>query len=710
MHKYVLGISMSSHDRSAALLRDGTVVGAVAEERLDRRKRSQGFYEGDSGGLVLPPLRAIARVLSESGIGLHEVDLVVCGRSVRTCRDELIKALPVDPERVVEPPAPGHHLAHAYSAYATSPFKDSAVLVLDEQGYRHDDGRFERGSWFLGESGALQTCRRFTGTRTNLSLGMFFDVFAALTGLSEAGLPAAGKLMALASYGRAHEDWPELVSLAADGDVDVSLEALDHFLESVAGVPVFPGHRNRPAGSLEGFDKKYRAVHWGTPLAADLAAHAQAELERGVLHTAATLRLETGARHLSYAGGVALNCTANSRLLEAGFEDVFVQPAATDDGCAIGLAYYGWIEVLGRSREPVKRFSSVLGPRYTSADSKSAWAAYGLEGHVSSAEPAAVAGLLAEGKLVCRVDGRSEWGPRALGHRSIIADPCRPGIVETLNSRVKFREPFRPFGISIDADQAPSLLELDSVPASLGPYMLAVARTRDDRLGSVSHKDGTIRYQLVAEEDGSYHQLLRAFGDLTGLPAVINTSFNTLGEPLVETPEDAVRQFLVSGADVLVIGDELLDLTALDPQVSEQSIRLAEQQTVVDPLHLALRHEAAGYPKAAAEVLSLAPPVTLADGADKLREFEALQMRLAIIEGDTSRAAAHAQRVLELSGMPRAAAEAAEVLNSVSFKGPHVNAAVAKVLLSLVPQGGAVHTIRALLSDGEARPADSVKE
>lgn len=639
-------------------------------------------------------------MLREAGIGLDDVDLVVCGRSITTCREDLLRYLPLDPDRVVEPALPAHHLAHAYSAYATAPFADCDVLVIDEQGQWLPDNTFERCTWFAGEGGPLQLQQRFLGRRDELSLGMFFDVFAALTGLSEAGLPAAGKLMALAAHGQPRADWPVLLQLAPDGDVTVGLGAADAFLEE-AKLPVTPGYEGWSPQSLDGLRLKYQPIHWGTPLAADLARKAQDELETAVVHHATSLRRVSGRRHLAYAGGVALNCTANAHLTKAGYTDVFVHPAATDDGTAIGLAAYGRIEVLGHERRPVRRFSPHLGPRYPQARREMALRTYGLAEYVRQAEAADVADLLASGKIVCWFDGRSEWGPRALGARSILADPTAEGTVARLNSEVKFREPFRPFGLSIAERDAHDLLDLEGVPRSLAPYMLCVARVRDDRLRHVQHDDGTVRYQSVSAGQDRYHRLLLAMESRIGIAAVLNTSFNTFGEPLVESPEDAVRQFLLCGADALFMDGVLVELAALPKDVLRQARSIALADTAVEPLRLALQQEAAGFVQAARSTIAQVPR-DLALGAPALRDRSGLLMRLALADADQEAALRHADDVLHWSGLPPVAASAATTIAAHGCSPAFPQADAAALLAALAPQGQAAVTLRAVFGTTDA--------
>ncbi|GDY33979.1 carbamoyltransferase C-terminal domain-containing protein [Gandjariella thermophila] len=698
-NKYILGVSMSSHDRSAALLRDGRIVAAISEERIDRRKKSQGFYS-DGAHLVLPPMASITHVLREAGITLDNLEMLVCGRSITTCRDTLLSYLPIDPDRVVEPPIPAHHLGHAYSAYATAPFDNCDILVIDEQGHWLPNGTFERCTWFSGANGPLALERRFLGSSETLSLGMFFDVFAALTGLSEAGLPAAGKLMALAAYGETRPDWPQLSAKHPDGDVRISLAELNTFLEQ-AGVPVHDGYSGWQPDTLEGLRLKFRPIHWRSDLAADLARKAQDELESALLHNALALRAASGRSHLAYAGGLALNCTANARLLETGYQDVFIHPAATDDGVAVGLAAYGWIEALGQPRRPERRFSAHLGMSYSSSARMKALERYGLANHTYPAGVDDVADLLAKGRIVCWFAGRSEWGPRALGARSILADPTAEGIVSKLNGRVKFREPFRPFGISVAAHVADELLELDDGPRSLSPYMLSVARVRNPRLHHVQHGDGTVRYQTVGAEHEVYHRLLLAMGERIGVAAVLNTSFNTLGEPLVETPQDAVRQFLLCGADALFLDGQLIELTAMPEETRQRAVRAAWADSGKDPLRIALQQEAAGYPEAARDTVTKVE-ACLALGSQWIRERAGLLMRLALTDSDPIAGAQYAEEVLHWSGMPEVAAAAAGVIAEHGMSKALPNSDAAQLLAALAPQGQAVPTLRAVFTDTTA--------
>jgi carbamoyltransferase len=635
---------------------------------------------------VLPPLGAITYVVRQAGITLDDIELLVCGRSITTCSEQLLAYVPISADRVVEPAPPAHHLAHAYSAYLTAPFPECDVLVLDEQGH-HVDGRFERGTWFSGATAALEAGPRYWGGDEILSLGMFYDIAAALCGLAEAALPAAGKLMALAGFGRHRADWPTLFDLRADGDAVLTLATLDAFLQKTVKLSTEPGYHDFTPRGVEDLRLKYQPAYWTDDVARDLATKAQQELERALLHIVRSRHAETARPWLAYAGGVALNCTANARLCETGYRDVFVHPAATDDGAAVGLAAYGWIETLQQPRLPARRFSARLGKVYEPATVTSAVARYGLQAHAGPADAEAVADLLAQGSIVCWFEGGSEWGPRALGARSILADVTVPGIVDHINATVKFREPFRPFGISVAEEDLATLVDVTGVAPALAPYMLAVARPRTPVLDSVVHHDGTVRYQSVGVDQPAYHRLLLRMRHHVGHAVVLNTSFNTAGEPLVETPDDAVRQFLLSGADALYLQGIMVRRRDVPDDTMADALRTATRMSHIDPLRNALSVEAAGYPDtAAAAVRRLA--VTRSWGPDVLRERAALLMRVSAATASHD-SAGHAVEVLRWSGLPGVAVQAAEILadRANGAEGsPHPDAAR---LLALLGRRGA---------------------
>lgn len=707
---YVLGVSMSNHDRAACLLRNGHVVGAIAEERLDRRKRSEGFYARNARRIVLPPLAAITYVLQQGGVSLDQVDLVVCGRSMRLCRDDLLVYLPLSPERVVEPHMPGHHLAHAYSAYGVAPFEKLAVLVIDEQGHHLSSGVFEKCSWYQGAAGPLERLDRFEGGPNDLSLGMFYNAFGALTSLSEAGKPAAGKLMGLAPNGRFRPDWPALIDCdATTGDTQISLRRLDTFFAHNAGLIIRPGYEDFTVTQLDELLIKYIPVRWQADLAADLARKAQDELEAAVLHISRALHQRTGVTALAYAGGVALNCSANRRLRESGWEDVFVQPAATDDGNAMGLAYYGWIEALGRPRTAERLFNPFTGRQYARSEVTETLAAYDLESHAPKVDPVAeAAARLERGEVLGWFQGPSEWGPRALGARSFVASPLVPGIRDRLNTTVKYREAFRPFAISTTSEGLAALVEMEGLPAALGPYMLVAGAVVDPRLSELRHVDGTVRYQVVDPNvQPIWHALISAFGARTGFPALLNTSFNTLGEPLVESPDDALRQFLVTGADALILEDRLIARDEIPASVLGAATTRAWQNLRLDPLQTALGLEAAGYQAESLRVLEylgFTAERALSKGPAALRSYHSLVQRAAARRGDLATAREHANQVLRWSALSPEAFSAANFLAESDEGGRR---GMGRLLRAIAPTGAAYDRV-AGLPDWLARAATGI--
>ncbi|SDC61531.1 carbamoyltransferase C-terminal domain-containing protein [Shouchella lonarensis] len=601
MPTYILGVSMSNHDRSAALMKDGEIISAISEERLDRRKKSDGFYAKNDREIVLPPLASITYVLQQSGIELNQVDFLVCGRSIKSCKKELLKYVPIGKEKVIEADIPSHHLMHAYSAYGVSPFYESAVLVIDEQGHHVGDGRFEKVTLYHSKDSKLELIKSFYGDTNNLSLGMFYDIFAALIGLSEAGVPSAGKLMGLAPYGKKREYWGSLLDISRNGDIHINLARLDAFFSNI--LPFRKGMEEKSINSIQDFLYKYVPVDWNTQLAFDLAFKAQEELEKAIEAISLLLMGLTDSNNLSYAGGVALNCTANSKFKSHGWEDVFIQPAATDDGVAIGLCYYCWIERLGRKKS-CQLFNPFLGKSYSNDEICSSIDKLGLLKYAVTVNPSeSGAAFLGEEKVVGWFQGGSEWGPRALGARSILASPVQPLVVDKINKNIKYRESFRPFGVSIVPEEHSKIFEKNTYVKSLSPYMLNLAKAKGV-LKEVRHVDGTVRFQEVKKEvQPLYFSLIKNVGDIIGVNAVLNTSFNVMGEPLVETPEDAVRQFLLSNIDVLIIGNYCIEKDKI-PEKDILSLKKSLfDSSAVNLMRLVMSLEAAGFSNEALTLL-----------------------------------------------------------------------------------------------------------
>jgi carbamoyltransferase len=549
----ILGFN-STHDASAALVRDGAVVGAVEEERLSRRKHHYGFPERaldellraagarfedlDHAAFYWNPRRGLVR------FGLHVLrhlpgSLAYFRRQPGIFRDFL--ALPrllrdrygfrgrfhfVD-----------HHLAHAASAYYLSGFDDAAILTVDGTG--------EWTTTFLarGQGDAIVPLEE---VRYPHSLGKVYEALTQYLGFRP--LSGEGKVMGLASYGRpSYREAFERI-LPRNGHWDFRVDTgffryqLGNDVKYSDRLVELLGPPRAPESAIE-------------PRHQDIAASLQERIEEEALRLAAHLHRRAPSRNLCLAGGVALNCVMNGRLLrESGFREVFVCPAAGDAGSALGAALEVHRRVAGRApRATLARTD--LGPAFGEEECAAALRAAGVPFTRERDVTARTAELLAGGRVVGWFQGRMEYGPRALGQRSILADPRDPAMKDTVNLRVKRREGFRPFAPAVPLEDADRFFE-DARPS---PFMLFAFRVRPEAralLGAVTHVDGTARVQTVdAREHPRFHRLLRAFGARTGVPVLLNTSMNVRGEPLVCRPEEAVACFLGTELDALVLGD-----------------------------------------------------------------------------------------------------------------------------------------------------------
>jgi carbamoyltransferase len=535
----VLGINAVFHDPAAALVVDGRIVAAAEEERFSRRKHGKSPVPFSTWEV---PEAAARWCLDEAGLRAEDLDAVAYSyqpdlapapdgditsanweglRTLFARRAPLFlqTALPgLDPDTVCFVP---HHVAHAGSAYLASPHPDSAVMVLD--------GRGERGSYLAGRSvgGDLEL---LATQDLPHSLGLLYEELTEHLGFRRSS--DEYKVMALASYGQArHLDrFRELVSVTPDGGFRVE--------------PVDFG-RFAPKADAQGLDASH----------ADLAASVQKRLEEVILELAGWLHRQTGARSVSLAGGVALNCVANGRLAAEGpFEDVWVQPASGDSGTALGAAMY-IAHRLGDRVEPMS--TAALGRSWTD-DELRAWIdAAPVPAAWSDDVAGDVAEALAEDQLVAWFQGRSEFGPRALGHRSLLADPRRLENLERLND-VKGREQFRPVAPMVLLERCDEIF----VGVNPSPYMLFVHDVRPewrDRIPAVVHVDGTARVQTVdRRQEPLMARVLDEFERRTGVPVVVNTSLNTAGRPMVDDPRDALECFGSAPVDLLAIGRYVL--------------------------------------------------------------------------------------------------------------------------------------------------------
>jgi carbamoyltransferase len=575
-HTYILGINAYDHDVSACLLRDGEIAFAIGKERITREKHDTGFYK-----------EVVDYCLEAEGISLDDVDLVVRNCYVMpveemeerlTHQDEphfldgeerlQVKSHPFYLSNSDKVRTISHHLAHAYSGFAVCPFNEGVIMVVDGVGSYSSDVPEAQA---LGDdvhplARESESYYKFEGSKLQLlkkvwmgpSRGFLSDEFYTMPGLGAMYSRAStyvfgdwnkcGELMGLAPYGRPGKVKP-LLQLNDNGDLHV---------------PEWPAEFTQPWSdqSREPWEKSPSMSHWE-----DLAWRIQEDTEQVLLSRARWLRETTGAKNLCLVGGVALNCVANGKIArEAGFESVWIQPAAGDDGIAIGCAYYGHLEILKKPRSFVMNHA-FLGVEYKEKDvqetTSKGLARIGTKRTVSSDICAETAKALAEGKVVGWFQGRSEFGPRALGNRSIIADPRTPEMKDILNKRVKHRQPFRPFAPIVLFERAHEIFEGDED----SPYMLIAKPVKPewrDKIPAIVHVDGTARVQTVREEtNAELYRLLKAFEAITGVPVLVNTSFNIKGQPIVETPEDAMQCFLNTGIDVLVLHDMLIEKNAL---------------------------------------------------------------------------------------------------------------------------------------------------
>lgn len=584
---HILGISCYYHDAAAALLHDGVLVAAAEEERFTRRKHDPGF-----------PVHAIRFCLETAGITAGDLDYVVfyektfvkferillsClqgfPRSWRLFREAMIawhleklwirgtlcERLGADSRRIL---FAEHHLSHAASAFFCSPFEEAAILTIDGV------GEWTTASMALGKGAEIRILKEM---RFPHSLGMLYSVFTAFLGFEVN--EGEYKVMGMAPYGspRYLDKVRKLIQLYDDGSFWLDMDyfsfhyspdrAFSAKFESLFGPPRhsevpfftesagFPAYFGEPPPNMRGLAKSNQ--HY-----ADIAASVQAMTEEVILKMARALHRETGQRRLCLAGGVALNSVANGKLLREGpFEEIFVHPAAGDGGGAVGAALFVYHGLLGRPRAFVMEHG-YWGQAHSLARIQQALDQAGVRYREQTDQDQLVdhaAQLLQAGKVIGWLQGRFEWGPRALGNRSILADPRRQDMKDIVNTKIKFREPYRPFAPSVLVERATDFFELanpwNNYPARFMLLVADVRKTKQDTIPATTHVDGTGRLQAVhREQNPLYYALISRFGEATGVPVLLNTSFNLKGEPIVNTPEEALSTFMRSGMDALFLG------------------------------------------------------------------------------------------------------------------------------------------------------------
>ncbi len=570
---YILGINAYDHDVSACLLRDGAVAYGIEKERITRRKHAGGFFQ-----------EAVDYLLQAEGITLDDVDLVV-----RNCDVLPVEELEVriayqgdmaenERQQIAKSPlylpksnkvmTVSHHLAHAYSAFAASPFEDGVVMVVDGVGSYAADikepGQLTEGVNPLARES--ESYYSFKGSELTAlkkvwlqpCRGLLSDEFFNMDGLGAvysrvssyifADWNKCGEVMGLAPYGRPDAFKRRLLEMKADGELSVTP------WDAEFNQPWIPDGKAKWEASAS-------MRHWE-----DLSWRVQHDAEEVLLARARWLRETTGAKNLCMAGGVALNCVANGRIVrEAGFDNVWIQPAAGDNGIAIGCAYYGHLAVQKKPRNFVMKVAT-LGKDYGDEAARQVGNPLLVSKKTFNGSGESIcresAKLLAEGHVFGWFQGRCEFGPRALGNRSILGDPRRPEMKDILNKRVKFRQAFRPFAPIVTYERAKDIF----VGEDESPFMLRAKAVRPewkDRIPAIVHVDGSARVQTVRREHNErIYDLLTEFEKLTGVPVLVNTSFNIKGEPIVETPQDAMNCFIYTGIDYLVLHDTLVAKSA----------------------------------------------------------------------------------------------------------------------------------------------------
>jgi len=592
--KTILGISAFYHDSAAAIVQDGKIIAAAQEERFTRKRHDQAFPKNAIEFCVKEagvraedlsyvcfydkPLKKFDRILetyfayAPSGFGSFRRALPLWLKEKLFVPREIKKGL--DKKYTGPIVFCDHHESHAASAFFPSPYDRAAILTSDGV------GEWATTTWGVGEGNKIKIEKAISFPH---SLGLLYSAFTYFTGFKVNS--GEYKLMGLAPYGEpvfADLIKKELIDIKPDGSYRMNMKYFTYpdglRMTGDGFAQIFGGPARNPESQI-------------TKREMDLAASIQAVTEEIMLLTARHIHEVTKAKYLVLAGGVALNCVANGKLLrESPFDDIWIQPAAGDAGGALGAAMFCWHQLLDNERKAtgkdVQR-GSLLGPKYTTAECKAVCDAKGAKYKVFTKEEELldfVSGQMADGKVIGWMHGRMEYGPRALGARSIIGDPRNVKMQSIMNLRIKFRESFRPFAPCVLRERASDYFEMS--PKHENPYMLLVAPVLEKHrtsltpeearlmkdpdltkrvnvprssLPAITHVDYSARVQTVDEErHGRYYRLMKAFEQKTGCPVIVNTSFNVRGEPIVMTPEHAFNCFLHTDMDVLVLEDVVL--------------------------------------------------------------------------------------------------------------------------------------------------------
>ena len=598
---HILGISAFYHDSAACMVKDGNIIAAAQEERFTRKKHDPNLpvnaikYCLDHAGIKGPDLDCVAfydkpflkfeRILetylayAPVGIGsfLKAMPLWI---KKKIWIKELIKTDLNYSGKII---FPEHHESHAASAFFPSPFQEAAFITMDGV------GEWSTSSYGIGKDNKIDL---LADIQFPHSLGLLYSAFTYYTGFRVNS--GEYKVMGLAPYGEPKYKemiYDHLIDVKADGSFRMNMEYFNYCagLTMTSGKfhELFGGPPRQPESEL-------------TQKEMDLARSVQEVTEEIVLKMAAHVKNQTGMKHLCLAGGVALNCVANGKLLRSGlFEDVWIQPAAGDAGGAVGCALFTWYQYLDNLRAADKKSDMMagayLGPEFNNRRIEQFLKKndYAYQTLTDADLPGKIADLIAGEKVIGWFEGRMEFGPRALGGRSIIGDARSPGMQKKMNLKIKYRESFRPFAPSVRAENISEFFEIDRE----SPYMLLVANVQKvkqvemsseqksyfglDKLNvvrseipAITHVDYSARIQSVnSETNPRYHQVLTKFNQKYGCPVIVNTSFNVRGEPIVCTPEDAYLCFMRTEMDYLIMGNCLLDKTKQSPLTADSEWR-----------------------------------------------------------------------------------------------------------------------------------------
>ncbi len=564
----ILGISCFYHDAAAALIKNGLVLAAAEEERFTRIKHDFSF-----------PINAINYCLKEVNVNPNELDYIIFyekpflkfERVFKTILASFPKSLRLFQESMLywlkkklwiksiikeelnykgEILFAEHHLSHAASTFFASPFERATIITVDGV------GEWATITIGIGKENKIELKKQIDFPH---SLGLLYSAFTAFLGFKVNN--GEYKVMGMAPYGQPKytDKIYNIIKVEKDGSFKLNMEYFSyHWSPNKTFNKKFIELFGKPRDPEDGRELD--------PYYADIAASIQKVLEDILLRIINNAYKEYGLKKLCLAGGVALNSVANGKILrETPFDEIFIQPQAGDGGCAIGAAFYLYYTILDKERKFIQEHA-YYGPKYTNKEIEEFLNKGGIRYKKLDDEDLfeKIVNYLKEGKIIGWFQGRMEWGPRALGNRSILADPRKAEMKDIINSKIKFREPFRPFAPSILAEKAEEWLEIEN-PQKNYPfkYMLYVANVKKKKRGlvpAITHIDGTTRPQLVYKKDNPfYYRLIEKFYESTNIPLILNTSFNLRGEPIVCSPDDAFKTFSKSGLDVLVLNNFLIE-------------------------------------------------------------------------------------------------------------------------------------------------------